>query len=58
LEVDTEMLVKNMTVPKLPGVTAKWFSVQNSAENSPPIASVWVEILDVHEPKSDGKHGK
>ncbi|CAM6007615.1 unnamed protein product [Sphagnum balticum] len=53
LVVDTEMLVKNMTVPKLPGVTAKWFSVENSAEN---IASVWVEILDVQDPQSDGKH--
>ncbi|KAH9536703.1 hypothetical protein CY35_16G014000 [Sphagnum magellanicum] len=56
LEVDTEMLVKNMTLPKLPGVTAKWFSVEKSAENSPPIASVWVEILDVQDPQSDGKH--
>ncbi len=42
----------------LTGVTAKWFSVENSAENSPPIASVWVEILDVQDPQSDGKHGK
>ncbi|KAH8937094.1 hypothetical protein BDL97_16G008000 [Sphagnum fallax] len=55
LVVDTEMLVKNMTVPKFPGVTAKWFSVENS---SPPIASVWVEILDVQDPQSDGKHGQ
>jgi hypothetical protein len=39
----------------LTGVTAKWFSVENSAEN---IASVWVEILDVQDPQSDGKHGK
>jgi hypothetical protein len=39
----------------LTGVTAKWFSVKNSAEN---IASVWVEILDVQDPQSDGKHGK
>lgn len=30
----------------LTGVTAKWFSVEKSAENSPPIASIWVEIVD------------